>query len=473
MIVPARDPRGHAQPNIDHSLSDLSPRFWVLAVATGVAAGVGAIAMMAVLRTVQHLAFSYHTGQYSHAAAAHSDLRRVLILAGGGVIAGLGWWLIRRYLGGTGGSPTKAVWTGTDDLSVRNTLISGALSEVVIGMGASLGREAAPQHTGAAAGAWLARRFALPDQQRMLLIACGAGAGVGSVYNVPLAGALFAAELYLGSLSLATIAPALVTAAVATLVGWTVLPIHAIYNVPTLGFPSASLLVWALLVGPLLGLAAAAFVRMIGWAADHRPTGGWRLAATPPAAFTLLGVAAIGYPLLLGNGRDLAEFAFRGGGTLATLAALAALKPLMTTLCLRSGATGGLFTPTMSLGAVLGALLGHVWALLWPGAGATAYAIIGAGAMLAAGMQAPVTAVAFTIELTNSVNASIVAIVLAAGGAMLVARLLESRSIYSARLPKGTAGTPAAASDTAHARRRHRPAPPRTTPPRPTRREAM
>jgi chloride channel protein, CIC family len=443
--VPSRDPRASQQPNIGRSLSELSPQFWLLNAATGIAAGVGAIAMMAVLRTVQHLAFSYHSGQYSAAAAAHSDLRRILVVTGGGVIAGVGWWCIRRYLRGTGGSPTRAVWRGRDDLSLGRTLVSGALSEVVIGMGASLGREAAPQHAGAAFGSWLGRRSGLPSEHRMLLIACGAGAGVGAVYNVPLAGALFAAELYLGSLSLAVVLPALVTSTIATVVVWTALPAGPIYHVPTLPYPSVSLLIWALVAGPVLGVATAGFVRLIVWATDHRPTSGRALLLQPPAAFALLGVASMVFPLLLGNGRDLAEFTFAGGGTLATLAALAVLKPVVTSLCLRSGASGGLFTPTLSLGAVLGALLGHIWGPLWPGLTVTGCGIVGAGAVLAAGMQAPVAGIVFIIELTNTVNASMVAILLAAGGAAFVAQRLEPRSIYSARLP--AAEPPAARHD--------------------------
>ena len=430
------------QANAPGSLSDLPPRAWLLTGLTGIAAGLGAIVMMAILRTVQHLAFSYHAGEYSAAAARHGDLRRMTVLVCGGIIAGFGGWILRRKLGGSGGEPTRAVWSGSGELSLHRTLASGALSEVVIGLGASLGREAAPQHAGAAFGAWLSQRFSLPPEQRLVLIACGAGAGVGAVYNVPLAGALFAAELYLGSISLATVVPALLTSAVATCVGWLALPDHAVYSVPTLGSPSPYLLVWAVIAGVVIGVIAAGYVRLIGWASDHQPTGR-RLLIEPPIAFAVLGLVSLAYPLLLGNGRDLAQFAFAGGGGLLTLAALAALKPLVTSLCLRSGASGGLFTPTLSLGAVLGALLGHVWALWLPGASAPACAVVGAAAMLAAGMQAPVAAVAFTLELTGTVNASLPAILLAVGAAALAVQQIESRSIYSVRLP--TAEQPTAA----------------------------
>ncbi len=416
------------------TLRGLSPRFWVLTVLTGIAAGVAAIALMAILHAVQHAAFGYHSGEYSTAVANHSDLRRVVVLVIGGVVAGVGLWAMRRFLGGTGGQPTAVVWSRRGRLSLPLTALSGALSEVVIALGASIGRENAPQHVGAAFGDWVSRRGALSVDQRLLLIACGAGAGVGAVYNVPFAGAIFAAELYVGSITLRTIVPAFVTAGIATAVSWIVLPIRPVYHLPQLGYPSVSLLVWALLAGPLIGVGAAAWVKLVAWANRRRPRGSAQL-LQPPLAFTALGLIAIQYPLLLGNGRDLAQFAFTGGGALLTLLALGLLKPLVTALCLRCGAQGGLLTPTMSTGAVLGAFLGHAWTLLWPGTPGASYAIVGAAAMLAAGMRTPVAALAFTIELTNSVNPVILAMLVALAGAMLTARLFERRSIYSARLP--------------------------------------
>jgi CIC family chloride channel protein len=428
------DPRAEQQANTG-TLRHLSPRFWLLAVLTGVAAGAGAIAMMEVLRGVQHLAFSYHSGLYSTAVAHRSDLRRVVVLAVGGLVTGVGLWTIRRAFGSLGGEPTRVVWSGRGRLSPLVSAISGGLSEVSIGLGGSLGRENAPQQFGAAFGSWISERFKLPEHQRMLLIACGAGAGVGAVYNVPFAGALFAAELYLGSITLRTVVPALVTAAIATAVGWIVLPIAPVYHVPRLGYPSGALLVFAVLAGPVIGLVAAGWVRLVGWANDRRPPGR-ALLFEPLIAFTALGLLAIEYPLLLGNGRDLAQFAFNGAGTLGMLVALALLKPVVTSLCVRSGAIGGLFTPTMSTGAALGAFLGRVWTLLWPGTQVASYAMVGSAAMLAAAMRTPVAAIAFSIELTNSVNPAILAIILALAGAMLTARALERRSIYTARLPR-------------------------------------
>ena len=107
------------------------------------------------------------------------------------------------------------------------------------------------------------------------------------------------------------------------------------------------------------------------------------------AAFGILGLIGSACPQLFGNGKDMASDAFIGTAGLAVLLPLAALKPLVTALCLGSGASGGLFTPTLSTGAVLGGAAGIAWSLAWPGSPAGAYAVVGAAAMLGAAMQAP------------------------------------------------------------------------------------
>ncbi|MDA8355966.1 MAG: chloride channel protein [Actinomycetota bacterium] len=431
---------GEEQANLAVHLADLSARFWILLVLTGIGAGLGAMTMMAILRAVQHAAFGYRTGNYSAAAARSSDLRIVVVLAVGGLVTGVGLWLMRRS-GGLGGEPTHVVWTGSGALSLIRTLLSGALSEVTVGMGASLGREGAPQHTGAACGDALGRRFGLSDEQRMLLIACGAGAGLAAVYNVPLAGALFALEIYLGTVSIGLVLPALLAAGIATAVSWITLPNHAVYSVPHVPNPTVAVMIFAVVAGPVIGVTATGYLRAVAWARSHQPRGRLLL-VEPLVVFALLGALAIKYPLLLGNGIDLAQFAFVGSAGVLMFLALAVLKPISTTACLRSGAYGGLFTPTLSFGAALGALGGHLWSMAWPGAPDASYVAIAAAAMLAGALKAPITGTAFLLELTRSTSGIMAPIVIAVVGASLVARHLDQRSLYTARGSATARATP-------------------------------
>lgn len=207
-------------------------------------------------------------------------------------------------------------------------------------------------------------------------------------------------------------------------------------------FPlTGSLIVFAVIAGPLCGLAGVGFVRLVAWSKARTPHG-WRLPVATTAVFTALGALAIAYPQLLGNGKGPAQLAFDGGGGLVLLATLVVLKPLATAACLRNGATGGLFTPVLATGALLGAVLGHCWVLLWPGTPLGAFAVVGAAALLAAALRAPISAVILVLELTHVGRATLVPIVLAVVGASLAARPLEDRSTYTVGLASTAADPP-------------------------------
>lgn len=408
--------------------------FWLALVLTGVATGLLGAALMALLFHVEHAAFGYRRGDFQSGVEAASALRRVTSLLLAGVFGGAAWYLLRRYTPGKKSEIDDVLWSQSGELSVRRSTGTSIISEIVIGMGVSLGREAAPKTMGGLSGGLLGRWFGLSGAQQRLLIACGGGAGLAAVYNVPLGGAFFTAEILLGSVSVATMLPALACCGIATVTAWVYLPNRATY----LGVPgyhvSAALLVWALLAGPVIGLGAAAYIRGIGWLSHHRITGTASLFA-PLIAFGALGLVGIAYPQLFGNGKDMAHDVFLGGGTLGFLLILAVLKPVVTALCLASGASGGLFTPVMSTGAVLGGGLGLLWTHLWPGTPVGAYAMVGAAAMIGCAMQAPITGLALVLELTHSGFGLMTPMIVATVLATAVVRYLDGYSIYSARLP--------------------------------------
>ena len=394
-LVKRRLPSGRGameQPNItSDGEAILTPVFWVMVALTGVATGLFGDLMMGLLFNVQYLAFGYHSGTLQAAAEHASAVRRVASLLIAGAFGGAAWFLLRRYTKGEHSEIDDAIWNGDGRLSFRRSLGTSVISEVVIGMGASIGREAAPRLLGGASASVLASWGRLSVPQRRLLVACGGGAGLAAVYNVPLGGALFTGEILCGSIALPVILPALACSWIATATAWIYLPFHATYlDIPQYRF-TGSLLVWSLLAGPVIGVISAGYIRLIGWVSHHRITGARALAA-PLLAFAILGVIGIKYPQLFGNGKDMAHDAFIGVGSIGLLLALFALKPLVTALCLGSGAFGGLFTPTLSTGAVLGGLLGMAWNLAWPGSPAGAFAMVGAAAMIGAAIELVPTA---------------------------------------------------------------------------------
>ncbi len=419
-------------------------RFWMLVVLVGLGAGLGGAALIELLRAVQHLAWSYHSGDFLDGVKRTSSARRVLVLAIGGVVAGGG----ALALAGRGaGDVSEAIWLRDARAPFWASIARGVHSIVIVALGASLGREAAPQQVGAAAASALSDWARLPDWQRRLLVACGAGAGMAAVYNVPLGGALFALEVLLGTLTLPLVLPALATSLIATAIAWVALPTGPTYAIPS--YPvSGSQIVWAVIAGPIAGLAAIAWVRVIARAHALRPSGWMRLAA-PIVVFTALGALAIAYPQLLGNGKPVVQLALVARLSVALLAVLLVLKPLVTAACLGSGAPGGLFTPTLAYGVLLGGLLGEGWAQIWPGAPLGSFAIIGGAAVLGASMQGPLAAVVLLLELTRHADALMVPILIAVVEATVLARVLGAPSIYSVRLSAGVDAPDATSSDAA------------------------
>ena len=234
---------------------------------------------------------------------------------------------------------------------------------------------------------------------------------------------MFALEVLRGALALRLVLPALLASVIATAISWLFLPDAPTYILPPF-HNSVPDLFWAILVGLISGIVSVGFVRIIAWADRNRPEG-WRRLVAPLFALGLLGLISIPFPPQLAFTNEVAP---------VLLLMLLVLKPLATTMCLGSGAPGGLFTPSIALGALLGGVLGQVWLLLLPDTQPGLFAVIGAGAVLAATTQGPISAVVLMMELTGSDRSFIAPMLLAVVMATLVARTIEPRSIYDARL---------------------------------------
>ena len=406
--------------------------FWAAVLLTGAGTGLAAAALTGLLELVQHLAWGGAGLDLLQAAKADPPWRHVAVLLGAGVLTGAGQLLLTRLPAANGIDITEAIWFHAGRLPPWRTLASATLSVVVVGMGAALGREGAPKQAGAVVANALSNQVRLTDEQRQLLVACGAGAGMAAAYGVPLGGALFALEVLRGALALRFVLPALVTSLVATGVSWLFLPDAPTYAIPA--YPASfSATAWALPAGVAIGLASVGYVRVVAWADANRPRG-WRRLLAPVLALGALGVLSVFRPEVLGNGRDVSELAFLGQVAPPLLVVLLVLRPVATVLCLGSGTPGGLFTPSLAFGAMLGGALGAPWAWMWPGVPAGLFALAGAAAMLAATTQGPVSAVVLMMELTGYARGAILPLLLAVAVATLVARTIEPRSIYDARL---------------------------------------
>lgn len=426
------------------------PRWLILVLvtfATGVASGLGGMALALLLRLVQHIAYGHGlqtiVGRVSflQEVTAASDLRRFLALCSCGAVAAIGWWLLYRF-----GTPLvsirQAVRKGSR-VPFGATLTHAILQIVTVGLGSPLGREVAPRELGAAMATKLCARANLTPECTRIMIACGAGAGLAAVYNVPLGGTLFTLEVLLGTFSLPASMAALGTCVIATLVAWLGLGHGLQYSLPPIAV-SPSIIVWSLLVGPVIGAAAYLFVRVTD-AARARAPKDWRLAVWCSLIFPIIGILAIPFPQLLGNGKGLAQAGFDNEVGLALASALLLLRVVVLVASLRAGAEGGLLTPGLSIGALIGIVLGSFWNHIWPTVFLADFAIVGGAAFLASSMKMPLTTIVLTVEFTGIGQAFLLPLSLAVAGSVSIFHLCRAYADQLMRAPaaiRDQEGTP-------------------------------
>jgi len=422
------------QPNITGRgiLAAYSGRFWALTVALGAITGAAASALVALLKLTQRIAYGRSRGGFEATVRAAADWRHFAALLAAALIVIVGLRVLHRLPASGGTEVSESLWLNSGRMAFIPSVARGVISIVTVALGVSLGREGAPQIAGAATASRLCDWADFPVWQRRLLVASGAGAGFAAVYNVPLGGTLFALEVLLGGVALPLVLPALLTSVTATMVAWVTLGTGPTYDVPSYRL-HASLVVFAAVMGPLIGLVSVGWVRLIAFSTRLRPTGQARYVA-PVIVFAALAALSLPYPQLLGNGKDIVQLAVIGKVSLGLLVVLFALKPLVTAACLAAGSPGGLFTPTFATGVLFTGAAGVVFTHIWSGAALGSYALIGGGAFLAASMQGPLSGTVLVLELSRHFDALMVPTLLAVTIATVIARRLGGGSIYSARL---------------------------------------
>jgi CIC family chloride channel protein len=412
-------------------------RFWAMTIATGAAAGLGAALLVTFLKITQRLLWPAGA-TFLEAVTRATPVHRVLVLVGAGLVVTCTSMLLRAPLGGHGTAGIlEAIWLRSGRLAFMRALLRGVVSIFAVGAGAPLGREGALITVGAATGSSLGRRLRIPTDQVRLLVACGASAGIAGAYNVPIGGALFGLEVLLGSFALELFGPIVVACVTATLLSRILLGNHPSYVIPHYALGGPRDLALFLLLGPAFGVASAVYVTgidVLGGLADRVPVR--PRAFLPPLALGLVGATAVSFPQILGNGYDVADLALTSAMPLGLLVGLPLLKLGATGVSSASGVPGGLFTPSLFYGALLGGAAGHLAHRLLPGtAPAGAYALVGMGAVLAGTTHAAVSAVIIIFELTGDYDVILpvmLACVLSAG----VSRRLQPRSLYAASLAR-------------------------------------
>jgi H+/Cl- antiporter ClcA len=372
--------------------------FFCAVIIVGLLAGVAGLATTSLLRFIEHLTYHYTFGSLLQGVAASSPIRRAVGPMIGGGLAGLGWWVLRSR---TEVAPLAAAVAHRERIRLLPFSFDAALQVLVVGSGASLGREVAPRQFALAlanlATGWLKR---LTDREREILLACAAGAGLGAVYAVPLGGALFTLRIMLKSWHPRAVGAALITSSLAVAVSSFVT-----HDQPNLRWPnpdvSYRLIAYALALAPLALVIGLVFNRIMGWAGERTPRS-WLLIPAIAGAGLLVGVCSRWWPELPGNGRSILNLILGDGMTLKTAAEVLVLKLLVTATFLRAGARGGLFTPALATGAAAGTLFVlTINAIAGTQFRVPAIALAGSAGVLAITQRAPLWAAIFVWELAR------------------------------------------------------------------------
>jgi CIC family chloride channel protein len=413
-------------------------RFFLLIVVVGVVAGLLGITVHRLIRGLTALLWGT-SGSLVEAAARVPPWLVVGAPALGGLVIGLVALLGREHLSGQGMSALiEAVALKGGKIAPRPIVLRALAAVVTVGSGGSVGREGPMIRLGSMIASWLGSRLGLSPHRLKTLVGCGAAAGLAAAYNIPIGGALFAMEVILGNFALEIFGPIVVASVISTVLARAAEGDVPIYAAPDYGLVSG----WELLYYAGLGLlgAVVSIGFILGVRTGARAFGALRWLPSwlrPLLGMTLVGVLALWVPQVLGGGFDTITLALQGGLPVALLLVLPLAKLLATALTAGSGSPGGLFTPALFVGAVVGAAYGHGIHFLWPHATGSpgAYAAVGMAAVAAGTSHAPLSAILILFEFTGNYDL-ILPLMVSTILSSLAARRLYPYSIYTEALQR-------------------------------------
>jgi len=317
----------------------------------------------------------------------------------------------------------------------RVTLIKSFATATFIAAGCSVGREGPIVQIGSSIGSSLTQLFRLGPDYRRLAVACGAAAGIAATFQAPMAGTLFAVEVLLFDLEVASLSNIVIAAVTGTVVSKLFWSDETVFQIPffTLTHPAELLLYFGLgIAAGLFSLLFMAFIfgltRLLNRA--HIPV--W---LTPALGGLVVGLVGLFQPEALGVGYETINHVLHGNVVFTGAVLLLLAKLITTSACVGSGMSGGIFAPSLFLGAILGSIIGCLAQLIWPDTPLSPahYALVGMGAVVAGTTLAPITAIMTIFELTYNYEI-VLPLMTACIPAIIVVRLLHGYSIYETKL---------------------------------------
>lgn len=406
-----------------------------LAFVVGLTGGVGVWLFEQLIELAQEIMF----GRLGETLGSFGQWTLVFIPVIGGLIVGL---IIYYFVGeerhhGVAGIMESVALAG-GRLRYRRIPAKSLASAISIGSGASVGPEDPSVQIGAGLGSMFGQLLHLSDERVRALVAAGSAAGISAAFNAPIAGVFFALEIILGEISGNALGIVVVASVISAVFTQAVSGVQPAFRVPPYAFNSAWELPLYLILGLLAGLVASLYIRGLYLAQDFFHD--WQIPRwiKPAAAGLVVGIVGLYLPQIMGVGYETIEQILNGEHLALTLLLMLLLaKLILTSLSIGGGFQGGVFAPSLFLGAMLGAAFGQLAQELFPGLhiAPAAFAMVGMAAVLAGAVHAPLTALILLFEMTNDYRI-ILPLMFAIIVSMVVAQQLQRDSVYTLGLAR-------------------------------------
>jgi chloride channel protein, CIC family len=413
------------------------PYLIVVPATLGVLTGVVAIGFVELINLVQWVAI----GSTAHPLPVVSELpwwRLLLAPAIGGLLVGpIVHFLASETEGHGVPEVIEAVTLGGGRIRKRVAAVKALASALTIGSGGSVGREGPIVQIGAAVGSAFGQLLKLPAERLKTLAAGGAAAGIAAVFNAPIAGAFFALEVVTRNFAMPAFGPVIVASVMATVVSRAYFGDHPAFTVPPYALESAWEILAYLGLGIFCGVVAIAFIRTLDAFETRAATLPVPKIWRPALGGAVLGLMIVALPNLYGVGYLTMDRALAGEFPWQTLLLLLPAKIVATSLTLASGGSGGVFLPSLYVGAVAGGLFGTGVHALFPDvtSDSGAYALVGMAGVLAAATDSPITSILLLIEISGDYRI-VLPVMIVSTIATAIARAIEPSSIYTAKLDR-------------------------------------
>ena len=434
------DKRGRMFENISRHLRHLPEYFQtsetvfmlVFASITGVGAGFGAIIFRWLISFFQNLFFGVGRNLFSSIGPYYV----IIIPSIGGIIVGLLIYFFARETKGHGVPEVMlAVAEGGGKIRPRVAVMKALVSSICIGSGGSVGREGPIVQVSSALGSTIGQLFRLNEDKIKILVACGAAGGISATFNAPLAGIFFALEIILREYGTRNFSSVVLSSVIATVVSRTFLGSNPAF----MTIPYESLSNWDSIFYFVLGFISAfigwTFIKILYKSEDLFDQ--WKIPSyfKPAIGGLILGIIGYFFPQIFGVGYSSIEQTLNGNMAPMLVLGLVGLKIVATSLTLGSGGSGGVFAPSLFIGAMLGSSFGALLHLLFPSVPIStgAFALVGMGAVFAGAAQAPISAIIILFEMTGDYKI-ILPLMIACVISTLVVRRLSKDSIYTLKL---------------------------------------